>query len=95
MKIKLNTVNDVKEFVGICEKYKACSIDVKQGRWVIDGKSILGIFSLNLTEILSVIIDSNNEDSKLSFYKNITKWKVNDAVEMPVSKGFCVAIRTS
>lgn len=78
MKIKLNTINDVKNFVEVCEKYKGCSIDVKQGRWVVDGKSILGIFSLNLTEILTVAVDYKNKESQKIFYKDIKKWKVNN-----------------
>lgn len=76
MKIKLNTVNDVKEFVSICEKYKYDSIEVKQGRWIIDGKSIMGVFSLNLTQELDVNIDSESEESKINFYCSVDKWKI-------------------
>ena len=53
MFIKLKTIDDVKEFVNICSKYDV-DIDVKQGKFTVDGKSILGIFSLNLIEGLSV-----------------------------------------
>lgn len=76
MKIKLNTVNDVKEFVSICEKYKYDSIEVKQGRWIIDGKSIMGVFSLNLTQELDVNIDSESEESEIDFYCSVDKWKI-------------------
>lgn len=75
LKIKLNTINDVKEFVRICEKYKGCNIEVKQGRWIVDGKSILGIFSLNLTEMLDVTVNYEDEESKFVFYNDIKKWK--------------------
>lgn len=78
MKIKLNTINDVKDFVETCEKYKGCSVEVKQGRWIVDGKSILGIFSLNLTEMLDVTVNYENEESRNIFYKDIEKWKVNN-----------------
>lgn len=78
MKIKLNTIDDVKNFVKICEQYKECSIDVKQGRWVIDGKSILGVFSLNLIENLNVTIDTENKSSEFNFYKDIEKWEVDN-----------------
>ncbi len=76
MKIKLNTVNDVKEFVRISESFKYDSIDVKQGRWIIDGKSIMGVFSLNLTKELDVNIDSEREKSIVDFYSRIYKWKI-------------------
>lgn len=76
MKIKLNTVNDVKEFVKISEKYKYDSIEVKQGRWIIDGKSIMGVFSLNLTQELDVNIDSESEESEIDFYCSVDKWRI-------------------
>ncbi|MDE6434566.1 MAG: HPr family phosphocarrier protein [Lachnospiraceae bacterium] len=80
MKTKLNTIDIVKDFVEICSKYKDSNIDVIQGRYIISGKSILGIFSLDLTEPVNIVIDSENENSKVSFYNEIQKWKVNDSV---------------
>lgn len=73
--IKLNTIEDVNNFVSICSKYDDGEIDVKQNRQIINGKSILGIFSLNLMESLRVIIDSENDNSKIAFYGEIEKWK--------------------
>lgn len=77
MTIRLRTIEDVNDFVSICSKYQDSDIDVKQGRQIINGKSILGIFSLNLLENLIVIIDTENENSKIGFYNNIQKWKVS------------------
>ena len=76
MMIMLNTIDIVKSFVDISSKYMDDNIDVIQGRYIINGKSILGIFSLNLTEPVNVIINSENEDYKVSFYKEIQKWGV-------------------
>lgn len=53
MKIKLNTISDVKEFVNITNRYDF-DIDLVCGRYAIDGKSIMGIFSLDLTKIIEV-----------------------------------------
>lgn len=46
--IKLDTINDVKEFVNIIS---LCDYDVDlvSGRYSIDAKSIMGIFSLDLS----------------------------------------------
>ena len=46
--IKLDTINDVKEFVNIIS---LCDYDVNlvSGRYSIDAKSIMGIFSLDLS----------------------------------------------
>ena len=48
-KIMLNTINDVKNFVNIVSKYEF-EVDLTSGRYVIDAKSIMGIFSLDLSK---------------------------------------------
>ena len=90
MKISINSIEKAKEFVSICSKYhdgdilvkqnkyQDSDIDVKQGRQIINGKSILGIFSLNLVEPVKVIMDSENDNSKIGFYNNIQKWKTGN-----------------
>lgn len=80
MLIKLNTIEDINSFVSVCTQYYDGEIDVMQGRQIIDGRSILGIFSLNLLEPLKVIIDTENDNLKIGFYNDIQKWKVNFAV---------------
>ena len=75
MKISINTIEKAKEFVSICSKYNDGDVLVKQNQYVVDGKSILGIFSLNLVEPVKVIMDSENDNSKIGFYNNIQKWK--------------------
>ena len=47
--IKLSTINDVKEFVNVVT---LCDYDVDliSGRYAIDAKSIMGIFSLDLSK---------------------------------------------
>lgn len=76
MIIKLNTIEDINNFVTICKGYHDYEVDVKQGRQVIDGKSILGIYSLNLIKPLEVIIDTKDKNIISEFYENITKWNV-------------------
>ena len=48
-KIMLNTINDVKNFVNIVSKYEF-EVDLTSGRYVVDAKSIMGIFSLDLSK---------------------------------------------
>lgn len=47
--IMLSSINDVKEFVNIANR---CSgeVDLTSGRYVVDAKSIMGIFSLDLSK---------------------------------------------
>jgi hypothetical protein len=50
--IKLSLTEDIKNLVRITSKYPY-DIDLKSGRYLIDAKSILGIFSLDLLLIFS------------------------------------------
>lgn len=55
----VNTVDRVKEFVKIVEKVK-CDVDIVYGRYIIDAKSIMGIFSLDLSKKLMVRVHSTD-----------------------------------
>lgn len=58
-KIAINTINDVKNFVNIVTKYDY-DVDIISGRYAIDAKSIMGIFSLDLSKELTLNIHSDN-----------------------------------
>lgn len=60
--IMLSSINDVKNFVNIVNKYD-CEIDLTSGRYVVDAKSIMGIFSLDLTKPIKMEIHTENADS--------------------------------
>ena len=53
VKISLNSIDKVKAFVNEVTKYDA-EFDLVSGRYVIDAKSIMGIFALNLARELTV-----------------------------------------
>lgn len=52
-KIMLSSINDVKNLVNIVNKYDF-DIDLISDRYVVDAKSIMGIFSLDLTKPIKV-----------------------------------------
>lgn len=60
--VMLNTINDVKNFVTIVSKYDF-EVDLTSGRYVIDAKSIMGIFSLDLSKPIKLQARCG-EDSK-------------------------------
>lgn len=64
--VNLNMIEKVKSFVNQTMKYDSnlVSLDLISGRYVIDAKSILGIFSLDLTR--DIILRINTEDEKLA-----------------------------
>ena len=47
--ILLSSINDIKAFVNIVNKYDF-DVDLTSGRYVVDAKSIMGIFSLDLSK---------------------------------------------
>lgn len=53
--IKLSLAENVKNFVNIINKYPY-EVDLRSGRHVVDAKSILGIFSLDLGKPIAVEI---------------------------------------
>ncbi|MBE6902023.1 MAG: HPr family phosphocarrier protein [Ruminococcaceae bacterium] len=57
-KICINTINDVKNFVNIVTKCEY-DVDIISGRYAIDAKSIMGIFSLDLSKELTLNIHSD------------------------------------
>lgn len=59
--IKLNTIDDVKEFVQIVALYDF-DIDLISGRYAVDAKSIMGIFSLDLSKPLEIHVHCENCD---------------------------------
>lgn len=78
MRIKLVTINDVSNFTTACSQYYEGNIDVKQDRQTIDGKSILGMYSLNLMKPLDVTIDTQNKNTEQNFYDFIKKWYTDE-----------------
>lgn len=59
-KIRLSDVSVVKDFVAITAGL-ACELDVQHGRYIVDGKSIMGLFSLDLTNELTVVVHAENQ----------------------------------
>ncbi|EOS59715.1 MULTISPECIES: HPr family phosphocarrier protein [unclassified Anaerotruncus] len=57
--IKLDTINDVKNFVNIVSKYDF-DMDLMSGRYAVDAKSIMGIFSLDLAKPIKMEIYSDD-----------------------------------
>ena len=65
VKISLNSIDKVKAFVNDVTKFNT-DFDLVSGRYVIDAKSIMGIFSLDLSKAIDLIIhDDDNMDEIL------------------------------
>ena len=63
--IRLSTIADVRDFVNIVSKSDV-DIDLQSGRYVVDGKSIMGIFSLDLLSPITLTAHSDEADELMA-----------------------------
>ena len=69
VQISLNSIDKVKSFVNAITQFNF-DFDLISGRYVIDAKSIMGIFSLDLSKPITLNIHAeNNLDEILSSIK--------------------------
>lgn len=61
VKVSINSIDKVKAFVNIVNSFDS-DFDLVSGRFVIDAKSIMGIFSLDLSKPITLNI-YNDDDS--------------------------------
>ena len=59
VKISLNSIDKVKSFVNDLTKFDT-DFDLVSGRYVIDAKSIMGIFSLDLSKPIDLAIHTED-----------------------------------
>ena len=72
--IRLNTLEDVRNFVNIVTRYET-DIDLSSGRYVVDAKSIMGIFSLDL---LSPIKLTAHSDDVSKLFEELKPYIIKD-----------------
>ncbi|PNH20815.1 PTS sugar transporter [Lachnospiraceae bacterium] len=64
VKISLNSIDKVKSFVNTIARYDE-DFDLMSGRYVIDAKSIMGIFSLDLSKPIDLNIHGDTEQGDI------------------------------
>lgn len=64
LNIKLREINDVYKLVNILVGFDG-DVDLESGKYKVDGKSILGIFSLDLRQPIKLTYDSEAGADKL------------------------------
>ena len=63
VKICLGTIERVKDFVNAVTRLD-CDVDIVSGRYVIDAKSIMGIFSTDLSKPVNVRIHAQGAEAE-------------------------------
>lgn len=69
VKIMLSTIRDVQNFVSISTGYEG-ELDLSSGRYVVDAKSIIGIFSLDLLSPITLTIHSGDAEKLIKAISN-------------------------
>ena len=74
VQISLNSIDKVKAFVNEIGRFD-CDFDLVSGRYVIDAKSIMGIFSLDLSKPIDLNIHADGSSldyvlGKIQYYIN-------------------------
>ena len=59
VRISLNSIDKVKSFVNDLGRFSDVDFDLVSGRYVIDAKSIMGIFSLDLSKPIDLNIHAD------------------------------------
>lgn len=66
IKINLKEFNKVKDFISVVRKFES-DIDLMTNRAIVDAKSVLGIYALDLSEDTYVRIITDNFEEKKNF----------------------------
>lgn len=75
-KVNLNTIDKVKNFVNQIS-HTDLAVDLAYDRYLIDAKSIMGIFSLDLSRTLTMIVHTNDEKQFTEIIELVKDFIVN------------------
>lgn len=72
VKVYINNFNEIKEFVNIANKYP--NLDLESGRYCVSASSLMGLFSLNLSEAVELTYPEEYHDEIVS---DFSKWIID------------------
>ena len=75
--IRLSSIQDVRSFVDIVTKYNI-DIDLSSGRYIVDAKSIMGIFSLDLLNPIKLSAQTEKENEIKALMEDIKAYIVEE-----------------
>ena len=75
--ILIGSIENGKKLSKIANKFEQ-DIDIVTGRYIIDAKSILGIFSLNLWSPVTIVLHSDDQEVVKSFISELKDFIVEE-----------------
>ena len=76
-KIRLSSIQDVRSFVETVTRYNI-DIDLSCGRYIVDAKSIMGIFSLDLLNPIELTAHTDDKAEEKALLEDLKPFIVND-----------------
>lgn len=73
IKINLNDFTKAKKFINEVVKFNS-DIDAVKDRYIVDAKSIVGIFTLDLSKPITIVIHSDDEEEIKRFNKTMEEF---------------------
>ena len=73
--VKIVSMQDADKFNKLCSKF-VCDMDLQSGKYYVDAKSIMGIFSVDLSKALTLVIGTNDKTEIDRIKKTIQKFVV-------------------
>ena len=69
--IKISLIEDIKKFISIVDSIE-CDIDLVKGSVIVDAKSALGVFIIDISQSTKIVIHSDDE----SLLDKFKEWRV-------------------
>jgi phosphotransferase system HPr-like phosphotransfer protein len=60
--MKINTIPNALKFTQICSRFPDVDVGIQQGKYYINGKSILALLSLDLTKTMLIDISPDSKE---------------------------------
>ncbi len=70
VQIRMNTINDIRNFVDMTS-HCSFAVDLTDGRYTVNGKSIMGVVSLDKSKVLTVLIHIDNDEEAADFVNQL------------------------
>ena len=74
-KVMLNSIDKVKQFVNVTSKVGG-DVFLQSGRYIVDAKSIMGIFSIDLTKPLEMSFEKCSDEERNKYLEKIQEFIV-------------------
>ncbi len=77
VKIRLSSIQDVRNFVDVVTGHNI-DIDLSSGRYIVDAKSIMGIFSLDLLNPITLTAHSEDGNAVEALLADVAPFVVEE-----------------